>query len=125
MLLNLADPHHCWLRASSFVATDFDWFERGPSIAPGAYTPLPLDSPAPAVGSSDVTVPPVKSSEEVADNSQEEVSLSSLEVARSLAHQSAYDAGMLEGFSGGFVGTAALLAEAVRLIVGTRKLSAR
>jgi hypothetical protein len=67
----------------------------------------------------------VKSSEEVADNSQEEVSLSSLEVARLLAHQSAYDAGMLEGFSGGFVGTAALLAEAVRLIVGTRKLSAR
>jgi hypothetical protein len=116
-VLLVVRPHHLRLRATSFVATDFDWFERGQAVAPGAYAPLPFSSTQ-ATDSSDVTVPPPtpSSTEEGADDG-DEVSLSSLEVARLLAHQSAYDAGMLEGFSGGFVGTAALLAEAVSFIV--------
>lgn len=111
-VLLVVRPHHLRLRATSFVATDFDWFERGQAVAPGAYTPL-LFSSTPSVDSSDVKVPPPTSSTEEGADDGEEVTLSSLEVARLLAHQSAYDAGMLEGFSGGFVGTAALLAEAV------------
>jgi hypothetical protein len=113
------------------VATDFDWFERGPAVAPGAYTPLPLhrlpgschasglDAMATAQDDGDDDGDDERD-EEAGDEPENEneggeaVSFSALAAARLLAHHSAHDAGLLEGFtSGGFSGTAALLAEAV------------